>query len=303
MSFFSAFKYPFQNFAKVVSIALMLTIAIALCITLILKTHDWSPLLELLYGIEQPQSSVETLKPMSGSAAIGTWGLLLVVAISGFWLSGYSLTVVRSIMSQEERLPEVVFWRNIKDGVYLFVASAAYVTVFIILLAIVAIISSMLWSPLGLEFIFLLVVLPALFAVACVMGWGYYVGMARFAVEGNFRACRQIWRNMHWARRHPRAGLRLLLYMVGLTIFYGILFVIADPIVGSILDATIGSSPMASFTVWIIEYYLLNLLLHFSAQHLIAQYGLEVAVGADHYDSEKYKVDALTGMTHLQELN
>ncbi len=296
MSFFSAFKYPFQNLAKVISIALVMTIAIAVCITLILNTHDWSPLLQLLFRIEQPQSSVETLKPMSGSAAIGTWGLLLVVAISGFWLSGYSLTVVRSIMSQEERLPEVVFWRNIKDGVYLFVASAAYVTVFIILLAIVAIIASIFWFPLGLEIVFFLVVLPALFAVACVMGWGYYVGMARFAVEGNFRACRQIWRNMHWARRHPRAGLTILLYMVGLTIFYGILFVIADPIVGRILDATIGSNLMASFTAWIIEYYLLNLLLHFSSQHLIAQYGLKVGIGADHFDSRKLKVDVPRGV-------
>ena len=296
MSFFSAFKYPFQNFAKVFSIALMLTIAIALCITLILKTHDWSPLLELLYGIEQPQSSVETLKPMSGSAAIGTWGLLLVVAISGFWLSGYSLSVVRSIMSQEERLPEVVIWRNIKDGVYLFVASAAFVTVFIILLAIVAIISSMLWSPLGLEFIFLLVVLPALFAVACVMGWGYYLGMARFAVEGNHRASWQIWRNMRLARRHPRAGLTILLYMVGLTVIYAIVFLVADPIVGRILNATIGSNLMASFTAWIIEYYLLNLLLHFSSQHLIAQYGLKVGIGADHFDSRKLKVDVPRGV-------
>ena len=84
--------------------------------------------------------------------------------------------------------------------------------------------------------------------------------------------------------------------MVGLTIIYAILFLILDPIVGGILDGTIGSNLMASFTAWIIEYYLLNLLLHFSSQHLIAQYGVKVGVGADLDDSEKYKVDAPRGV-------
>ena len=301
MSFSSALKYPFQNLAKVISIALVLTIAIALCITFTLNTHDWSPLLKLLYGIEKPQSSMESLKPMSGSATLGTWGLLLVVVISGFWLSGYSLAVVRSVMRNEQRLPEVVFWRNTKDGLYLFVASAAYVALFILMLAIAAIFASIFWFPEGFGLFLALIGVPALCAVACVMGWGYYVGMARFAVEGNHRASWQIWRNMRWARRHPRAGLTVLLYMVGLMVIYMIAFVIAEPIVGGILDGTIGSNLMASFTAWIIEYYLLNLMLHFSAQHLIAQYGVKVGIGAHHVDSEKEKVDAPRGVMNSPE--
>lgn len=303
MSFSSAFKFPFQNLAKVISIALVMTIAIALCIALILNTHDWSPLFELLYGIKQPQSSINSLNPMSGSAALGAWVLLLVVALSGFWLSGYSLMVVRSVMRHHEGLPAVAFWRNTKDGLYLFVASAAYVALFILMLVVVTIVASLFWIPAGFGLFLALIGLPALLAVACVLSWGYYVGMARFAVEGNHRASWQIWRNMRWARRHPRAGLTILLYMVVLTVIYAIFFLFADPIVGGILDRTVGSNLMASFTAWVVEYYLLNLLLHFSSQHLIAQYGLKVGVGADHFDSEKHKVDARHRTMNSDELH
>ena len=48
MNFSSAFKYPFHNFAKVMSIVLALTIAFAVFIAMILNSHDWSPLLEEL---------------------------------------------------------------------------------------------------------------------------------------------------------------------------------------------------------------------------------------------------------------
>ncbi len=282
MNFSRAFKYPFQNFAKVMSIVLALTIAFAVFIAIILNSHDWSPLFESLYGLESPVGDDYLSEPFSGSTVIGVVGLLVVAIVSGFWISGYSVEVIRSVMRDEEWMPPIDFGRNVKDGAYLFVASVAYWILFIALIVIVAIVHGVIGGIVTLALAIITI------GATCVMGWAYFVGMARFAAKGDHRAAWQIWRNMRVARNNWAKGLSLLLYMIVFSIIYGVVRSVVDGIFGGLL----GMNLLAGITLSIIIYYIFNLMQHFSTQVLIAQYATEIGIRSDNYDSEKDKVDA-----------
>jgi len=288
MNFSSAFKYPFHNFAKVMSIVLALTIAFAVFIAMILNSHDWSPLLAELYGFDVSYTSSDHFQPLGGTTIIGIVGLVVVAIASGFWLSGYSIEVIRSVMREDEWMPGIDFGRNVKDGAYLFASSVAYWLLFIVLIVVLSVVYGLLGRVGFLGVIVAIGSVVLMVGAAFVMGWAYFVGMARFAVEGDYKASWQIWRNMRAAREHKGAGLTLLLYMIAFSIIYGIVRQIVDGIFGGLMGANL----FAGITLTIIIYYIFNLMQHFSTQVLIAQYGAEIGLRSDHYDPEKDKVDA-----------
>ncbi len=282
MNFSSAFKYPFHNFAKVMSIVLALTIAFAVFSAMILNSHDWTPLFAHLYEIEAVDPNVNTFEPLSGTTIIGIFGLVVVAIASGFWLSGYSIEVIRAVMREDEWMPAVDISRNVKDGALLFVSSVAYWLLFIALIVVVAVGTHLLGG------VATLVLTVFTIVAICVMGWAYFVGMARFALEGDYRASWEIWKNMRAARVNWRSGAKLLLYMIAFSIVYGTVRQIADGIFGGLMGANL----LTGITVSIIIYYIFNLMQHFSTQVLIAQYASEIGIRGDHYDPEKGKVDA-----------
>ena len=282
MNFSSAFKYPFHNFAKVMSIVLVMTIAFAVFCAMIVNSHDWTPLFAHLYEIEVADANVNTFETLSGTTIIGILGLLVVALVSGFWLSGYSIEVIRAVMREDEWMPAVDLSQNVKDGALLFVSSVVYWLLFIALIVVVALGNQMLGG------IITLVLMVFAFCAICVMGWGYFVGMARFALKGDYRASWEIWKNMRTARENWRAGANLLLYMIALSIIYGIVRQIVDGIFGGLMGANL----LAGITLSIIIYYIFNLMQHFSTQVLIAQYAGEISLRSDNYDPEKGKVDA-----------
>lgn len=285
MNFSQAFRYPFQNFAKVMSIVLVLTIAFAVFIAMILNSHDWSPLLAELYGIDAAESNAGAYQTFGGTTVVGLVGLLLVAIVSGFWLSGYSVEVIRSVTRDEEWMPGVNFARNIKDGALLFVSSIAYWLLFILLIIVLSIAYGVLGRISVFGALAVLVSVALLVYSTCVLGWAYFVGMARFALEGDYRASWQISRNIRVARRNWRKGLTLLLYMIALSIIYGI----AREIVAGVFGGIIGANLLAGITVSIIIYYLFNLMQHFSTQVMITQYAAEIGMRSDRYDPEKDK--------------
>ena len=223
MSFSQAFKYPFRNFAKVFSIVLVLTIAFAAFIALIMNSYDWVELWNSLAADDLVEYATHDLESFTPAVFIGVLGVLVVAIVAGFWLSGYSVAVIRSLIDGEEVMPDISFSRNMKDGAYLFIASLAYWILFAIAIIVAGIAGGIAGS---LQFLGVLVVIAALIimiVIACLMGWGYFIGMARFAVEGDYRASWQIWRNMRMARREWKAGIGLEIYWVLLTIAYGVL--------------------------------------------------------------------------------
>ena len=285
MNFSSAFKYPFQNFAKVMSIVLALTIAFAVFSAMVLNSYDWSPLLAGLYGYEFSNSYAETFQPLGGTTIIGIVGLLLVAIVSGFWLSGYSIEVIRAVMREDEWMPAIDFGRNVKDGALLFVSSVAYWSLLILLIAVLAVVSGLLGRVGFLGMLVAIASMVIIVGLIFVMGWGYFVGMARFAAEGDYKASWQIWRNMRAAREHKGAGLTLLLYMIAFSIIYGIVRQIVDGVFGGL----IGANLLAGITLSIIIYYIFNLMQHFSTQVLIAQYATEIGIRSDDCDAKDKK--------------
>ena len=290
MNYINAIKYPFQNFAKVMSIVLAMTIAFAVFIAMIINSHDWTPLLTAMTNLDVSQSHTETLQPLSGTTITGFFGLALVAIVSGFWLSGYSVEVIRSVMREETWMPAVDFGRNIKDGAALFAASAAYWALFVLLMVVMVTLSGLLG-----QIIDILGALAALASfvivvgAALVMGWAYFVGMARFAAEGDYRYAWQIRRNIGIARENKGPGFTLLLYMIAISLLYGVVRQVVDSVFGGLLSANM----LAGVTLSLIIYYLFNLMQHFSTQALIAQYATVIGIGGDRFDTEKDKVDAL----------
>ncbi len=290
MNFTNAIKYPFQNFAKVMSIVLAMTIAFAVFIAMIINSHDWTPLLTAMTNLDVSQSHTETLQPLSGTTITGFFGLALVAIVSGFWLSGYSVEVIRAVMREETWMPEVNLGQNIKDGAALFAASAAYWVLFVLLMVIMVTLTGLLGQII--DILGLLAALASFVIVvgaALVMGWAYFVGMARFAAEGDYRAAWQIRRNIRIARENRGPGFTLLLYMIAISLLYGVVRQAVDGVFGGLLNANM----LAGVTLSLIIYYLFNLMQHFSTQHLIAQYAWKIGLRSDHYNPEKDKVDAL----------
>ncbi len=288
MNFSSAFKYPFQNFAKVMSIVLALTIALSVFSAMVLNTYDWLPFLQALSGFGASESDLVTVAPVGGATIIGALGFLLTATVSGFWLSGYSIEVIRAVMREDEWMPGIDFGRNVKDGALLFVSSAAYWLLLILLIAVLAVAIGLIGRIEFLGMVGAIASIVIIVGSVFVMGWGYFVGMARFAAEGDYKASWQIWRNMRAAREHKGAGLTLLLYMIAFSIIYGIVRQIVDGLFGGLMGANL----LAGITLSIIIYYIFNLMQHFSTQVLIAQYATEIGIRSDYYDPEKDKVDA-----------
>ncbi len=290
MNFTNAIKYPFQNFAKVMSIVLAMTIAFAVFIAMIINSHDWTPLLTAMTNLDVSQSHTETLQPLSSTTITGVFGLLLVALVSGFWLSGYSVEVIRAVMREETWMPEVNLGQNIKDGAALFAASAAYWALFVLLMVVMVTLTGLLGQII--DILGLLAALASFVIVvgaALVMGWAYFVGMARFAAEGDYRSAWQIRRNIRIAREYRGPGFTLLLYMIAISLLYGVVRQAVDSVFGGLLNANM----LAGVTLSLIIYYLFNLMQHFSTQVLIAQYAEVIGIGGDRFNTEKDKVDAV----------
>lgn len=284
MNFSTAFRYPFQNMAKVVSIVLVLTIAFAVFIGLMLNSHDWSPLLEQVVDMDHSEYVVGESEAMGATALIGVLGLIVVAVVSGFWISGYSIEVIRSILNDIETLPDIDFGRNLKDGFYLFLSSIAYLIVFIVLLVVEAIALRITGSLGVINMLAMLAAAVATVAALAIMGWAYFVGMARFAAENDRGAVFQFGQNMRIARENWTKGASLLVYMIILSIIYGVIRGIVDGIFG-------GVAGMLGITLSVVIYYVFNLMQHFSTQHLIAQYAVQVGIGGEENDPGKDKVD------------
>jgi len=293
MNFSQAFRYPFQNLAKVLSIVLVLSIAFAVFIGLMLNSYDWSPLLEQVNNWDHSEDLIhnEDLivehEAMGAAPLIGGLGLVVVAVISGFWISGYSVEVIRSIWNDGELMPDIDFGRNLKDGFYLFLSGVAYWILFIVLVAAELVVIQATGSLGAIQALLVIAGIAATVIALAVMGWAYFVGMARFAVEGDHRAAYQIRRNIRIARENWTKGAKLMVYMILLSIIYGAIRSVVDGVFGGVFG---GGAGMLGITLSIVTYYIFNLMQHFSTQHMIAQYAVQVGIG-DGYDPDKDKVD------------
>ena len=286
MDFIRAFKYPFHNSAKVISIVLVLTILFTFCIALIASSHDWTSYLQLIGYREALDSVAELDKPGAG-AFLGLFGLMAVMVFEGFWLSGYSVAVIRAIMKNYDTMPGIEIGANLRKGFWLFLSGLWY-GISSLFLGIV------LWLLVGTfsRLSFLLGSVASIGAILLVIvyifvaGWAYFVGMARYAWAGDRSALFAILHNMRIAREHRAPSVRLSAFMIALFIIYAIARWIVESVIGGFLGPDIVVAAVVTF----ITYYAFNLFQHFSTQHLIAQYALEIGIGGQN-EFDKDKVD------------
>ncbi|MDE2859589.1 MAG: DUF4013 domain-containing protein [Chloroflexota bacterium] len=286
MDFTRAFKYPFHNSPKVLSIVLTLTIMITICVVFIAGSHDWSPYVELT-EIHGTMDQLEDLDYPGSAAFLGFLGLLALMILGGFWLNGYSVEVIRAIMRNYDTMPGVEVGANLRRGFWVFLSSLWYGIV-ALLLAVALLILVGIFSSLS-SLVGTVVSIGALFLVIAyvfVAGWAYFVGLARYARAGDRSALFAILRNMRIAREHRGLSIRLSAFMIALMIIYGTVKSIVDSLIGGFM----GPDVVVATVISILTYYAFNLFQHFSTQHLIAQYAL--AIAASDYDlPDKEKPD------------
>ena len=268
----SALRYPFVNFAKVFSIVLVMTIAMALFTGLLFNAVDFDGIFAALANWDGVSHLDMPEIAFGGNAIMGLAGILAVAIVSGLWLSGYSVAVLRALMRGERLLPAIELGRDMTDGAYLFVASLAYGLLFVALIVVEVFALGILGQIGFLAGLFGMAAFALTIAAMAVMGWAYFVGMARMAAEGNQRASWQLRYNMGVARQNWKWGAFLLMYMFLLTMLYGVVSSIVDGVFGGLMGA-------AGMTLSIILYYFFNLMQHFSTQHLIAQYAEAIGIG------------------------
>ena len=275
MNLSRAFKYPFHNSAKVISIVLVMTIAFVVCIALIVNSADWSPYLETAYYGETA-SDVAPHDEINAGMFIGFLGLLAIVVFGGFWMNGYSAAAIGEVLNGNDTLPTIDFGANMRKGFWLFLSSLAYALLNIVVWIVVGVIAGVVGSIGSLfNILALLAFFAALILISIPSGWAYFIGIARYASDGDRGALFDIVRNMSIARQNAGTGVRLVLRFAALTIIYGIIQAIVEGLLGGLAGADIVVG--AALTISI--YFFFNLFNHFSTQHLIAQYALAVGVG------------------------
>ena len=283
MSFSRAFKYPFHNSAKVITIVLVMTIAFVICVAMLANSGFLSVYLEAAdYG---PDVEFEDMDGSPMTALAGIIGLLAVVAIGGFWMNGYSVSAIREVINGVDTLPDIEFRNNVGQGFWIFLSAVVYVIANVgVWLGIFFVLNFL--AMLG-SFISLIATIASVIAAvafAALSGWAYFIGMGRCAVEQDRAPLFEIGRNIGVARENVGAGVRLALCIAALSIIYGIVRSIADLALGGFAGADIVVATAISVSV----YYFFNLFQHFSTQHFIAQFAMETGVGDD-LEYEKVK--------------
>lgn len=299
MDFTTALSYPYKSLAKVFTIVLVMTIGVAVFLGMILNSFDWMGYLTYFVQVANYGVSYEftpAFEPNIPILFVGGLGLVITLIIQGFWISGYSIRTIRAAIDGIDQLPAVQFGSDLGKGFYLFIASILYALLFIPFFAIVAILMAMTAGPTG-EGGLAVVIFCGAFIVAIplfvLMGWAYYVGMARCAVDDNNQVLFQIWTNMRIARANVRASFSLTGYQILLALMYGFI----SNMLSNVLDTVFTSMGFEfNSTLFMLAFLLpfmltvaLNIVQQFSNMHLVAQYAQRIGIVDSYDDKDKNK--------------
>ena len=270
MEFTRAFRFPFHNSAKVTSIVLVMTIIFTFFVILIANSFDWAPHLQT-FGYGDAAEVADMSEEPGAGVFVGLMGLLAFLVFGGFWINGYSVDVVRTVMNGIDTMPEVEIGANIRKGFWIFLSGLWYGIAALVVMGVLALIGSLISNMGGLIGVLgALAAIIAGFAFVCLSGWGYLIGIAMYAVQEKRELLFAISRNIGIARANLGISFKLLGYNVLLYVVYSVVRGILERLFG----AVVGPDLVVAATLGFIIYFAANLFLHFSTQHLIAQYGL-----------------------------
>lgn len=301
MDFTTALSYPYKSLAKVFTIVLVMTIGVAVFLGMILNSFDWIGYIYYLQELAQYGGSSYPFVPRydtnQAQLIVGILGLFGLAIVQGFWISGYSIRIIRAIIDESQTLPAIVFGVDLAKGFYLFLSSILYAVVFIPFVLVVGFLMAMTAGPYGTSGLSILIYCSAILVAIpflFVAGWAYFIGMARCAAEDSNSALFQIWTNMRIARENTRASFSLIGYQILLFLVY--LFI--GQVAGKVFEVVSG----AFVTDYINETMLLVIMIislmlqlafsivqQFSNIHLIAQYAQRIGIADSYDDKDKNK--------------
>ncbi|GAB5492898.1 MAG: hypothetical protein Phog2KO_31130 [Phototrophicaceae bacterium] len=226
--------------------------------------------------------------------------LMPVLLVYGLFVSGYPIAVIKSVMSDEDALPNIQLGRDLGRGALVWIASFVYMIPFFILFVIVFALlgaTAPQSSSAELDASMLMVFCGAMIAMV-VLGFGFtyslLVGWIRYAAEDSAGALFNIPKNFGIVMSNIGTTLGLFVRQIGL----GIVFGIFSAIVGNIIMLFFGSSmnnlayvetaddlvslglPIAIFTsVYYVFSLTISLMQTLSSSHLIAGYGIDLGYG------------------------
>ena len=305
MDFTSALLYPYKSIAKVLTIVLVTTIASAVFLGMLLNSFDWIGFIQALqYNMSLTEAEYlppEAFAPYgtpTGMFIPALVGLVGVMIVQSLWLSGYGIRVIRSVMAGHDTLPNVQLGKDMMTGLSLFVANIVYALVFVPLVVIVGMLIAMTSgnASSGLPALLFcgsfLVTIPFMM----LMGWAFFVGMARSAADDNRGALFQIGTNLRIARQNVRLSFSLTGYLILLGLTFGFVSQFVSNAIQMVTKPFLnGNQDQMSILIAVLIPLMLsiamNIVQEFSKMHLIAQYGYQLGLYDDFDDFEPKKVD------------
>lgn len=284
MDLSSALSYPFKSIPKVLTIVLVCTISLVVFLAMLMNSYDWTAYFQAIEMYSRYEI-MPSLDPPGAGFLPSLVGLLVVLLGQGLWLSGYGISVLRHVMEGFEKLPNVQFGQNMRDGLTIFLANLLYGIVAFLFFFVLLFVMGMFLTP-RLAGLGVFVVIGSLVVAVpffCVLGWSFFVGMARFVAEDNRQAMYQIPTNFGIARTNWKSAFSLTGYLVLLGIIFwfasqaintGLQFVTV-PFVGNSVS---GNSFTIVFAMFMIVSYTLNIVQQFSGLHLIAQFAEKIGI-------------------------
>jgi hypothetical protein len=277
MSFGSALGYPFKsgNIPKILTIILSFLILVASLVVL-----------GLLFRSSNMNNGLSLVSNLIGSAY-------------GLFISGYMISVIRSVMDGNELLPPVNLGRDLSRGLACMIAGFIYAIPFIIVFVClfasifsasmasmdVNNIDSIQRSSDGINPLMLCGGGLLMLFLSFTVGMSYVVGMVRYAAEDNASALFNFPANFSTVMANFGAALGLFFRQFGLGIVYGILaMIILFGTAGSVTAMVSDSRTPLPLVVAVavgayIVFLSLMLMSQLSSAHLYAGFGNDIGIG------------------------
>ncbi len=252
MSIGAGFAYPYKSLAKIFTIVIGFSIAIALLVAMAMN---------------------------SDSANSALFFLGAIVIIQALFLTGYGIRVIRHLMDGQEKLPPLEILGDVGRGIVIVFAGILYALPLLLVLVVGSMLGSILPSMLALILIVILLIVFAIY-----LSWGFTVGMVRYAAEESRSALFDFNGNLSYAKANKGLSFSLTARQFWLGVFYSIVIQLVsrfynDMISGMITYRTDMNILILLVTIGFIISTTLNLLQQFANLHLMYQYAEELGIG------------------------
>lgn len=242
--------------------------------------------------------------------------LIPVGLVYSFFISGYTVSIIKSVMGGDENLPEFELGRNLGRGFMIFLAGIVYMIPVFIIFFLAMLISgasisstSQYGDPGGSGVLLFCGIMLGAFLLTIVLMYSLVVGQIRYAVEDSAGSLFNIGKNFSIVMSNIGTTIAYFIRGVGLAIIFGIvsnilLGVLQVPFAGQMRELqyeyvravegisygynysfdpaiifNMGMSLVAFASLYYLVSLTLNLMQGFSGAHLMAGYGIDLGLG------------------------